>query len=484
MKRSTIITILLLMTSLIVMSQTSVNIDLRSGVPTSGTVWGGCSSTTNIYTDDSNIARAAVHHYGLATGYQYTVTISYSAGLSNYYGCTKNGVTSESYGSWGGSYSFTGWSYYDPCTTPGTPSSASPSPTGTTSANLSWTTGSPAGSSVVTYYWEVYTSGGSYVTGSNTTSTSTSVSGLSANTAYYFRVRAYTSCDGTYSDWKTSSNFTTYPANPTSISGTNTICNGGSTILTAIGAQGTVYWYTGSCGGTQIETGNPITVSPTVATIYYVRNYNGQFSEDCASITINVEQEPISGTLIKTPNDESICQGISVLALLSPGSGGNGTDEVEYRTNNGTDWSSWSAYTSGNSISTNGLTNVEIRTRRTATTCTHADYNIISWTVEALQQFRTIASGNWTTHANWEQYNGNSWTAASSYPGEISNYCLNPQVIIQASHQMKIQSGSNINIPNLEIEATGMLTVKSGGKIVIEDQLKLDQNAAGAIVVE
>jgi hypothetical protein len=57
-------------------------------------------------------------------------------------------------------------------------------------------------------------------------------------------------------------------------------------------------------------------------------------------------------------------------------------------------------------------------------------------------------------------------------------------VTIQTSHQMEIQTGSSINIHNLKIENTGKLTINSGGKIFVQQQLQLDENARGAIVVE
>lgn len=79
--------------------------------------------------------------------------------------------------------------------------------------------------------------------------------------------------------------------NPTSITASAaTICNGYRTTLTAQGAMGTVYWYTGSCeAGTLVTTGNPITVSPTSTTTYYAKNYNNaQYSTGCASIEITV----------------------------------------------------------------------------------------------------------------------------------------------------------------------------------------------------
>ena len=186
--------------------------------------------------------------------------------------------------------------------------------------------------------------------------------------------------------------------NPTSVSATNTIiCSGNSTQLTANGAQGTVYWYTASCGGIQVTTGNPVTVSPTTTTTYFARNYdNSQFSSACASVTITVN--PL----------------------------------LQYRSKAGLDYSS---------------------------------------------------PRNWTTAANWEQYNGSSWVAATSYPGEISNACSSPLVTILTGHQIEI-SGVNITLPNLKMEGTGKLVVRSTAKLYVNGQLQLDQNSAGAIVVE
>ena len=92
------------------------------------------------------------------------------------------------------------------------------------------------------------------------------------------------------------------PANPTSVSATyNILCNGASTQLTANGATGTTYWYTGSCGGTQVTTGNPVTLSPATSTTYYARNYNNsQFSAGCASINIVVNPRPTVADLQAT----------------------------------------------------------------------------------------------------------------------------------------------------------------------------------------
>jgi|GEM_PF-3173397 len=188
---------------------------------------------------------------------------------------------------------------------PSAPSSASGSATSSTGANISWSSMSGASS----YYWVVSTSNtATYGTGSwygNTASTSTTVSGLSPNTTYYLRVYAYNSCGS--SGYTTSSAFTTYPSDPTSVSVTNsTVCSGTSTTLTANGASGTVYWYSGSCGGTYINTGNTLTVSPSSTTTYYARNYNGNFSSGCASATVTVNALP---TLAAITGTTSVCVG-------------------------------------------------------------------------------------------------------------------------------------------------------------------------------
>ena len=79
----------------------------------------------------------------------------------------------------------------------------------------------------------------------------------------------------------------------------SSICPGQSTTLTAQGVVGTAYWFTGGCNTVgQIATGNSITVSPTVTTTYYVRNFsNNQWSSNCASITVTVGQPAASPTV-------------------------------------------------------------------------------------------------------------------------------------------------------------------------------------------
>lgn len=82
------------------------------------------------------------------------------------------------------------------------------------------------------------------------------------------------------------------PLDPTAVLvSENQICKGTYTVLTAEGADGSVYWYEGSCDGTLVGKGNSISVSPSVNTTYFARNYkNGYFSDGCASATVEINK--------------------------------------------------------------------------------------------------------------------------------------------------------------------------------------------------
>ncbi|HNQ22677.1 MAG TPA: IPT/TIG domain-containing protein [Phycisphaerae bacterium] len=88
------------------------------------------------------------------------------------------------------------------------------------------------------------------------------------------------------------------PAAPTGATGDpSTLCQGEATTLScsAPGA-GAVDWYSGSCGGTYVGTGNPLAgVAPAGTTTYYARARNatsGCASVGCAGVTVAVNPVP------------------------------------------------------------------------------------------------------------------------------------------------------------------------------------------------
>lgn len=101
------------------------------------------------------------------------------------------------------------------------------------------------------------------------------------------------------------------PEAPTIAATSNTVCNGSSTTLTIASGNlnnATAWkWYTGSCGGTLIGTGNSITVSPAVATTYYVRGEGGCSAPGgCASITIGIGSVSVTIPDVKSLNYSGI----------------------------------------------------------------------------------------------------------------------------------------------------------------------------------
>ncbi len=76
-----------------------------------GNVWGGANG---IYTDDSNIGKAAVHAGLLKVGEQKVLKVSIMPGQSSYQGNTQNGIATNNYGQWQGSFKFEGGKQISP----------------------------------------------------------------------------------------------------------------------------------------------------------------------------------------------------------------------------------------------------------------------------------------------------------------------------------------------------------------------------------
>jgi len=74
------------------------------------------------------------------------------------------------------------------------------------------------------------------------------------------------------------------------------ICPSGSSTLTysggSLGTGAVAKWYTGSCGGSLVGTGNSVSVSPTATTVYYVRYEGDCNTTSCASTTVTMSVVP------------------------------------------------------------------------------------------------------------------------------------------------------------------------------------------------
>jgi hypothetical protein len=77
----------------------SFDIELTGTSRRAAAVWG-----TDVYTDDSSIAAAAVHAGVLRDGERGIVRVTLLPGSNDYQGSMRNGVTSASWGEWGGGF--------------------------------------------------------------------------------------------------------------------------------------------------------------------------------------------------------------------------------------------------------------------------------------------------------------------------------------------------------------------------------------------
>lgn len=113
------------------------------------------------------------------------------------------------------------------------------------------------------------------------------------------------------------------------------ICLGSSSTLSATpGANGDqVKWYSGSCGGTLIGTGNQTVTPGAGSTTYYAITYNsvsGCYSSGCANATVTV-YNPLSIGAISGASSSTQCAGYNPPAMSIGASGGVGTYAYQWQ---------------------------------------------------------------------------------------------------------------------------------------------------------
>jgi hypothetical protein len=183
-------------------------------------------------------------------------------------------------------------------------------------------------SNVTSYVWQVSTDGGSTWTDTPT--------GYGARTATYappvtsadngkkYRCAVTNSCGTVYSDAATLT-VNPLPVAPTSASNNGPVCAGQSATLSYSGGSGTTLkWYSGSCGGTYVGSGQDLSVSPSATTTYYCRWENDCGESTCESTTVTVNALPAAPT--SASNNGPICEGGSATLSYSGGSG----DELKW----------------------------------------------------------------------------------------------------------------------------------------------------------
>lgn len=160
------------------------------------------------------------------------------------------------------------------------------------------------GTGTLLYQWQLDTGSGwndlteaAPYSGTNTAILTISSPPLGFN-GYQYRCRVTPVCGSPAFSAAASLLITAAPTAPSAASATpDNVCvdDAGNITLTATGGSGSsLQWFTGSCGGTQIGTGNNLVIpSPTVTTTYYVRwSTTNCGVSACAQVTVVVSQLP------------------------------------------------------------------------------------------------------------------------------------------------------------------------------------------------
>jgi uncharacterized repeat protein (TIGR01451 family) len=173
-------------------------------------------------------------------------------------------------------------------------------------ATLSDTTG--MGSNLV-YQWQTSTDGTNWTNRAGATSTLLSINPTTAADAIYYRLIVATpgNLNNTTCRYVSNSLLLTAKTSSTAALSATTnklsFCPGETVTLSAVGGSlGTnaVWrWYSGSCGGTPIGTGQTLTFTPSTGGTYYVRAEGDCNTTICRSVTLTVNCAILDAEIVK-----------------------------------------------------------------------------------------------------------------------------------------------------------------------------------------
>jgi hypothetical protein len=142
-----------------------------------------------------------------------------------------------------------------------------------------------------------------------------------SSTTYFVRAEGF--CNATRCESKTIKVNVLSSAATSITASVDSVCSGGSSTLRinggTLGGNASWKWYSSSCGGTAIGTGNSIVVNPTTTTTYFARAEGTCNTTACVSKTIFMQTLSTAPTAVTSAVD-SLCSGSSVIVRVNGGS--------------------------------------------------------------------------------------------------------------------------------------------------------------------
>ncbi|MFT3907973.1 MAG: T9SS type A sorting domain-containing protein [Ferruginibacter sp.] len=202
----------------------------------------------------------------------------------------------------------------------------------------------------------------------------------------------------------------------------NVICTGSQVTLSiqngSLNESDHWAWYSGSCGGTAIDTGSSITFTPTATDTYYVRGEGGcSLNGDCGDITITVSSSLTASVSIASNTGSSSCQGTSVTFTATPTNGG-ATPSYQWKKNGNDVGTDADTYTDA-SLNDGDAITCELTSSETCVSNSPVQSNTIVMTVNV----PTSSVTNITVCRNELPYNWNG--TDYSFPGTYQASFIN-----------------------------------------------------------
>jgi trimeric autotransporter adhesin len=246
-----------------------------------------------------------------------------------------------------------------------------------------------------------------------------------------------------------------------SISGTDTICNGNSTTLYrnggSLGTNAIWNWYSGTCGGTLVGTGDSVIINPTTTTTYFLRAQGICGNTICIQKTVFVYQVPVAGAVI-SPNT-NLCIGDSTSLEIF---GANG--DIQWQYDDAGTWTDIAGATSSNYL-TGALT--ETTTYRVLISrgvCNPVASNLITVIVSQLSVAGNIVTNDTIICQNsiaqlsvvgnvgnlqWQRLDGAIWTNISGATGTSYNTTL-----LNVNTSYRVIATSGVCSPDISLPIT------------------------------
>ena len=242
----------------------------------------------------------------------------------------------------------------------------------------------------------------------------------------------------------------------------NNICSGTAVNFTATpGNGGSAPVYNFKINGSSVQNGSSNVFSSTTlangnaVTCVMTANNTCQTSPTANSNTVSmvVNTTVTPSVSISASPGTAAAPGQNVTFTATPTNGGS-TPAYQWK-KNGMDVGTNSTGYSDNTLADADVISCIMTGNATCSTSPTATSNSLNMAIGVLDDFRTIASGNWGTATNWQRFNGAAWVAAPAAPDYTRN-----NITVRTGHTMNVTT--SVTVDQVTVQTGAILQINNG----------------------